>query len=73
MAVINITTPQNIELEYELASLGDRMVACIIDLLIIIAYCILVSMISSFTRGISGDIIALFYIIVFLPVTFTRF
>ncbi|HNP23309.1 MAG TPA: RDD family protein [Panacibacter sp.] len=70
MAVINITTPQNIELEYELASLGDRMVACIIDLLIIIAYCILVSMISSFTRGISGDIIALFYIIVFLPVTF---
>lgn len=70
MAVIYITTPQNIELEYELASLGDRIVAGIIDLLIMTAYSILVTMIAGFTDGISKDFIVLFYILMFLPITF---
>jgi hypothetical protein len=32
MAVISITTTQNIEIRYDLASLGDRIVASIIDM-----------------------------------------
>lgn len=42
MQTITITTPQNIELEYELGSLGDRIVGAIIDWLIIIAYVVVI-------------------------------
>jgi uncharacterized RDD family membrane protein YckC len=42
MTTINITTSQNIDVEYELGSVGDRIVGSIIDYLIIIAYVIIV-------------------------------
>ncbi len=42
MNTITITTPQNTEIEYELGSLGDRIVGAIIDWLIIIAYVIVI-------------------------------
>jgi uncharacterized RDD family membrane protein YckC len=38
MPAIKIQTSQNIELEYELAGIGDRLVAYIIDFLIYVAY-----------------------------------
>lgn len=38
MAFITVTTPQNIEIEYEIASIGDRMLAFIIDFFLIAAY-----------------------------------
>ncbi len=42
MNTITITTPQNTEIEYELGSLGDRVVGAIIDWLIIIAYAVVI-------------------------------
>jgi len=47
MAIISITTTQNIELNYDLASVGERLVAQIIDLLIIGGYWILIALIFS--------------------------
>lgn len=38
MTFINVTTPQNIEIEYEIASIGDRMLAFIIDFFLGLAY-----------------------------------
>lgn len=38
MAILEITTNQNIDIEYKLASVGDRMVATLIDFLVIAAY-----------------------------------
>lgn len=42
MSSITITTTQNIELEYELASLGERIVARILDGLVGVGYMILI-------------------------------
>lgn len=38
MAILEITTNQNIDIEYKLASVGDRMLATLIDFLVIAAY-----------------------------------
>jgi uncharacterized RDD family membrane protein YckC len=38
MATIRVHTPQNVTLEYEVGSLGNRIVAAILDNLILIAY-----------------------------------
>src|SRR5215831_7319281 len=71
MSFISITTTQNIELEYELASLGERIVATIIDLIILFGYIILINMFGSFSGGLfmteTGWII---FFIILLPVTF---
>lgn len=48
MSTISITTTQNIELEYELASVGERIVALLIDFLIIGGYMILFTAIIGF-------------------------
>ncbi|MDB5246667.1 MAG: hypothetical protein JWQ40_1061 [Segetibacter sp.] len=49
MNTINITTPQNIDVEYELGSLGDRMLGTIIDWAVLIAYVILALFLIGFT------------------------
>ena len=54
MPTIKIQTSQNIELEYELAGIGDRLVAYIIDLLIYAAYGISVFLIADAMGGING-------------------
>ncbi len=41
MSTIAITTTQNIELEYDLASLGERIVGYILDMILIIIYVLL--------------------------------
>jgi len=68
MAVISITTTQNIELEYDLASLGERIVACIIDLVILFGYFIVLSMIMSFSGNAFGNSYGWLYVLFFLPV-----
>lgn len=65
MAVISITTTQNIELEYELASVGERIVAFIIDLVIMLGYYIIAGFITSLSFENMW-----FWAIVGLPITF---
>ncbi len=50
MNTISIVTPQNIELEYDLGSLGDRIVGRILDWLVLFAYVILVIVAIGFSR-----------------------
>jgi uncharacterized RDD family membrane protein YckC len=69
MSKILILTPQNIELEYDLASVGDRIVATIVDRLIIIAYIIILIIIASQSKF-TGDIMQLYIFVASLPVMF---
>ena len=48
MNTISITTSQNIELEYDLGSLGDRILGRILDFLVLIAYGIVLFAIIGF-------------------------
>lgn len=70
MAVISITTTQNIALEYDLASLGERIVATIIDLVIMGAYLFLITMVLSSSAGAFDNGAAWLYVFLFLPVAF---
>ncbi|MEP6845125.1 MAG: RDD family protein [Panacibacter sp.] len=65
MAVISITTTQNIEIGYDLASVGERIVAFIIDFVIFVAYFIIFSLIISFNNDFNW-----IYIFIMLPVAF---
>jgi len=56
MNTIRINTTQNIELEYELAGAGERIVAWLIDAVIFIAYFIAVSSIINAVTGIDSFI-----------------
>lgn len=71
MNTITITTPQNIELEYELGSLGDRMVGAVIDEIIKIAYGIIVmaSFVFGNTRIFSGAYLFFIFLLA-LPFVF---
>src|SRR6476659_1870971 len=69
MAVISITTSQNIELEYDLASLGERIVATIIDLVILVGYAIVIGMFTNLSKGLDYKY-GWVYMFLFLPVTF---
>jgi uncharacterized RDD family membrane protein YckC len=44
MATLRIHTTQNVTLQYEVASVGDRLVAALLDYLILIAYGVLLSL-----------------------------
>jgi hypothetical protein len=54
MQTITVQTSQNIEIEYDLAGVGDRIVAYLIDLLIYIAYYIIIFYLMSFAKGSGG-------------------
>ncbi len=68
MATIIIHTTQNIELEYDLAGVGERLVAGILDLLIIAGYCIIMNII--FSAGLLGHGNAWIMIPLYLPAVF---
>jgi len=70
MAVISITTTQNIELEYDLASLGDRIVASIIDNVIKAAYVIILILLTGITSGSFDNSLGWIIILLFLPAAF---
>ena len=70
MNTINISTSQNIDLEYDLASLGDRILGRLLDLLIIAGYVVAILLIFNFTslsNGSMGSIVVMLFI---LPVVF---
>ncbi len=48
MNTISITTSQNIELEYELGSLGDRIIGRLLDFLVLIGYCVIIFAVIGF-------------------------
>ncbi len=72
MNTIKINTSQNIDLEYELGSLGDRIVGYIIDLLVIIAYVIIVIAVFFGFSGLSNLSAAsgITMFLAFLPIFF---
>lgn len=55
MSTIGITTTQNIDVEYDLASLGERILAYIIDALVLIVYVILLTTVFSLGNIFSDD------------------
>ncbi len=68
MKTIDIRTPQNVTIEYELASLRDRFAALFMDILIVIAgYMLLVYFLSFFLDfdGIAARIIPLLFLLCF--------
>lgn len=67
MKKIQIQTVQNIDIEYELASLGDRYVACLLDYFVIIAYAFLMLLIiGEYLASLSW----ITYVVIYLPVLF---
>ncbi|MCR6641751.1 MAG: RDD family protein [Sporocytophaga sp.] len=60
MQKIKIQTPQNVVIEYEIASIWDRIVANFRDYLIIISYIILLAIISS-TFKLNNPILFIFF------------
>lgn len=67
MQTIRIQTSQNIEVEYQLAGIGDRLVAYMVDLAIYIAYLFVASLIASAS---SGSFSSLILFLLYLPLLF---
>lgn len=68
MQTIKITTTQNVEIEYALASIGDRILAALIDYAILIGYFIgALLLLTNLPVGGGSGRIALF-VIIYLPV-----
>ena len=64
---IRIQTTQNVDIEYELASIGDRIWATLLDYLFLAAYILFIILIASLTKGAifeSGAVVLL----LFLPI-----
>ncbi|MBS1566815.1 MAG: RDD family protein, partial [Bacteroidetes bacterium] len=54
MQTIRIQTSQNIEVEYQLAGLGDRLVAFIVDFAIRVAYIFVLLFVVGALAGVGG-------------------
>ncbi|MCL4278267.1 MAG: RDD family protein [Ignavibacteriaceae bacterium] len=74
MSTIEIQTTQNVNIEYPVANIGDRVVAAIIDSLIMLGYFIsiifLYIWILDLTEGSGLYFPVAYFIILFLPVFF---
>jgi uncharacterized RDD family membrane protein YckC len=74
MQTIEIQTTQNVNIEYPVASVGDRVVAGLIDQLIMIGYLIAIIFfylwILNVTEGTSFSYPVAYFVILFLPVFF---
>ena len=74
MQTIDIQTTQNVTIEYPIASIGDRVVAALIDLLIMIGYLLIIIFVyiwlSSAIEGTAFDFPVAIFIILFLPFFF---
>lgn len=75
MEKLDINTTQNVDIEYTLASLGDRIVAQIIDLFILFGYMLIGFLIFLLLSGSFADfsLPVAFMIIIFLPAFFYDF
>ncbi|CAM3949794.1 MULTISPECIES: RDD family protein [Flavobacterium] len=76
MSQLTITTTQNVSINFTAASVGERMLGLILDLLVMIAYSIVVAFIID-ASGLDSYILSLdfwsqtaIYIIVYLPIIF---
>lgn len=69
MTTIKVNTTQNVLLEYELASLGDRILAFLLDVVIIAAVFILLGLLFSSTE--IEDIWIFFFIVQVLPLFYS--
>jgi len=69
MEKIKIETTQNVDIEYDIASVGDRIVATIIDGLIMTGYILIVVLIMVGLRG-PGDWMLYMFIVMYLPIIF---
>ena len=78
MSTIRVQTAQNVSLEYEIASLGDRIIATIIDSLVLGAWVVgcallvLVPLFSSvrFSKSSLGPLTILVMVLAYLPLVF---
>jgi uncharacterized RDD family membrane protein YckC len=70
MATIRVHTAQNVSLEYEVASLGDRIVAAILDNLILGAWALACALIFSSTGLNSGAGVTVMGLIIGVPYVF---
>lgn len=74
MSRIQIETTQNVTIEYEIASVGDRILATLLDFLIIFGYIIAIILIPSLFEGIIDLKLGVAVgIIFYLPVLFYDF
>jgi len=77
MQTIEIQTTQNVNIEYPVASVGDRVVAGLIDQLIMIGYLIAIIFfylwILNVTEGTSFSYPVAYFVILFLPLFFTEY
>lgn len=69
MENIRIQTTQNVDIEYELASIGDRILATLLDYLFFIAYFLLIMVVASLTTWVFVESIAILSLL-FLPILF---
>ncbi len=51
MENIRIQTSQNVDIEYELASIGDRILATLLDYVFFVAYFLILLLINTYTKG----------------------
>ena len=71
MSEVSFTTSQNVTIDYEIASLGDRIVACLIDYAVKIGYVLLLFFISyQLSKTGLGKEIILMWFLLLLPVMF---
>jgi len=75
MQNILVETEQNIELEYPVASIGERIIAFIIDFLIMIAYgwIMFYLLANTVMSTVSNEAMYVFYVIVYLPLLMYHF
>lgn len=66
---IRIHTTQNVDIEYQLASIGDRILATLLDYLFFLAYFLLIVLIAALTKWELFDSMAIVSILV-LPILF---
>lgn len=67
MRTIDIRTTQNVTISYEIASLRDRILAFVIDLLVLIGLTIVLSLIGGMIATEDSDLAELFFLLVVAP------
>lgn len=72
MQTIGIETAQNVMVQHEVASVGDRIVAAILDSLVLLAWMFLLFISGVFTAGLGGDgvAVAILIVLALLPYMF---
>lgn len=68
MQTIKIKTTQNIDLDYDLAGVGDRMIALLIDIIIQAGYVLIVFILTGILQGAGIPMGTVGFIILYLPV-----